>query len=243
MNYRITLAYDGTAYQGWQLQEEKPTIQRELMRALQRIEGQPVVVHGAGRTDSGVHAEGQVVSFHLSRAWEAWKLRAAINGNLPRDIRVLDAESVTAEFHARFSAQGKTYRYQLFNAAVMNPFLERYAWHYPARIHRALLAQAGQLLLGTHDFAAFTVAACDTRTTVRTLTDFRLAEDGSLICLWLRGNGFLRYMVRRMVSTLLMINRRGQAVCSFEEVAAVCQQTKASAMAPAKGLTLMKVEY
>lgn len=243
MNYRITIAYDGTDYQGWQWQDDKPTIQRVISLALEKIAGAPVTIHGAGRTDSGVHAEGQVASFRLAREWEGRRLRDAINGNLPRDIRVLAAEPVPDEFQARFSARGKTYRYQLVTAEVMNPLLERYAWHYYWPLDRELLWRTGRLLLGTHDFTAFTVASCETKTRVRTLTDFQLEASGELTRIYFSGDGFLRYMVRRMVSTLLALNRRGFCPASFDEIIATIEQTRTSTLAPAKGLTLMKVEY
>ncbi len=243
MNYRITIAYDGTDYQGWQLQNEKPTIQRAFNAALENIEGRPVIIHGAGRTDSGVHAEGQVASFRLSREWAGEKLRAAINGNLPRDIRVLDAHPVPDEFHARFDARGKSYRYQLCTSEVMTPLLLRYAWHYARPFDQELLAETAQVLLGTHDFSVFTVASCETRTRVRTLKSFQLETAGPVWQMSFSGDGFLRYMVRRMVSTLLALNRRKLRPASFEEVVALCEQTRGSTLAPARGLTLMKVEY
>src|SRR6185436_9653575 len=139
MNYRITLAYDGTNYCGWQVQHGQPTIQALLNEVLQKLESAPVTTHGAGRTDTGVHAEGQGVSFRLMRAWEGGALRQALNGNLPPDIRVLEAEVADERFHARFDARSKTYRYQLYTGAVMSPFLERYAWHYPYPLDLARL--------------------------------------------------------------------------------------------------------
>jgi tRNA pseudouridine38-40 synthase len=243
INYRIIVAYDGTNYQGWQLQDNKPTIQLALSVALDRIAGVPVTVHGAGRTDSGVHAAGQVASFRLAREWEGEKLRAALNGNLPRDIRVLEAASVPDEFHARFSARGKTYRYQLVTGEVMNPLLERYAWHYPWPVDRQLLAETGRLLMGRHDFTAFTVAACETQTRVRTLTDVSLEAEETVLKIHFSSDGFLRYMVRRMVSTLLAFNRRGLRPATFAELIELCDRTRANTLAPAKGLTLVKVEY
>src|SRR5205085_11084737 len=156
--------------------------------------------HGAGRTDAGVHAEGQVVSFRLTRAWEGRALRRALNGNLPPDIRVLEAELADERFHARFDARGKTYRYQLYTAAVMSPFLERYAWHYPYSLDLARLLADGEQLLGTHDFTTFTVADCEAKTHVRTLTDCHIEGAGPLWQIFFSGDGFLRYQVRTMVS-------------------------------------------
>src|SRR5262245_33461477 len=158
MKYRITLAYDGADYFGWQTQLNQPTIQGVLNGALEKFEGAPVTTHAAGRTDAGVHAEGQVVSFRLSREWEGVDFRRALNGNLPPDIRALDATPVDEEFHARFDARNKTYRYQIYLADVMDPFLVRYAWHYPYPVDVGRLADESRALLGKRDFTAFTVA-------------------------------------------------------------------------------------
>jgi tRNA pseudouridine38-40 synthase len=243
MNYRITIAYDGTDYQGWQMQAAAPTIQSVMTAALERLEGAPVIVHGAGRTDSGVHAEGQVASFRLRREWDGLELRRALNGNLPPEIRVLEAAVAADDFHARFDARSKTYRYQIYQAEVMHPLLARYAWHYPFVLDPARLGEDGRLLLGTHDFTAFTVAACETKTRVRTLTDFRLEMNGPLWSLYFSADGFLRYMVRTMVESLLEANRGRLKVGSLAQLIESRDRTLIGAPAPAKGLTLMKVEY
>ncbi|MFN7927083.1 MAG: tRNA pseudouridine(38-40) synthase TruA [Blastocatellia bacterium] len=242
MNYQIIIAYDGTNYHGWQMQGERPTIQLALSNALATIAGAPVVVHGAGRTDSGVHAEGQVASFHLPKEWTGAALRKAINGNLPPDIRVLQAEQVSEKFHARFSAKGKTYRYQIYNADVMNPLLARFAWHFPFPLNLAQLKQDGAALLGTHDFTVFTVAACETHTNVRTITGFRGEQHASLLQLHFSGEGFLRYQVRAMVMALLELNR-GRLGMTMSELIASQQRALIRGSAPAHGLTLVAVEY
>lgn len=243
MNYRITLAYDGTDYCGWQVQRGQPTIQGRLNEVLQRLEGAPVTSHGAGRTDTGVHAEGQVVSFRLTREWEGQALRRALNGNLPPDIRVLEAAAVAERFHARLDARSKTYRYRLYTAEVMSPFLERYAWHYPYPLNWARLRADGEQLLGTHDFTVFTVEGCETKTRVRTLSDFRIEGAGPLRQIFFSGDGFLRYQVRTMVSALVEINRGRLGVSSITELLRSQNRKLVGASAPAKGLTLIKVEY
>jgi tRNA pseudouridine38-40 synthase len=242
MNYKIIVAYDGTNYLGWQTQEEHPTIQLLLTRALTLLDGAPVIVHGSGRTDSGVHAEGQVASFRLQKEWTGAALRNALNGNLPPDIRVLHAEAVNEEFHARFSAKSKTYCYQIWNADVMNPLLARYAWHFPYALDLERLKHAGAALLGTHDFTAFTVAACETQTNVRTITDFHLAKRDELLQLYFTGEGFLRYQVRTMVMALLEINR-GRLAMTMPELIHSQNRAVIRGTAPAKGLTLVSVEY
>ncbi|HYE73220.1 MAG TPA: tRNA pseudouridine(38-40) synthase TruA, partial [Blastocatellia bacterium] len=200
MNYRATIAYDGTDYFGWQIQANHRTIQAEISHALAKLEGTSVTVHGAGRTDTGVHAEGQVASFQLTREWSGKVLQRAINGNLPQDIRVMSVETVDDEFHARYSARGKTYRYQLCNAEVMSPLIARYAWHYPYQLNIEKLKLDAEVLIGTYDFSAFTVASCETESKVRTITDLRVDADRSMMTLYFSGEGFLRYQVRTMVS-------------------------------------------
>lgn len=243
MNYRILLAYDGTNYCGWQLQPDRPTVQGALAEVLHRFAGAPVVTHGAGRTDAGVHAEGQVVSFKLDKVWEGAALRRALNANLPLDIRVLEAAQAEERFHPRIYAKGKTYRYQLYNAEVMHPLWERYAWHYPYQLDPARLAAEGQQLLGTHDFSAFTTSECETKTRVRTLDEFNIEVEGQLLKFWFSGGGFLRYQVRTMIGALVAANRDRLPAGSLLNLLHSKDRTLAGAPAPAKGLTLVKVEY
>jgi tRNA pseudouridine38-40 synthase len=243
MKYRITLAYDGVDYCGWQTQAGQPTIQGVLNGALEKLEGAPVTTHAAGRTDAGVHAEGQVVSFSLSGDWEGGDLRRAINGNLPPDIRVIDAMTVDEEFHARFDAKGKTYRYQIYLAEVMSPFLIRYAWHYPYALDVKRLAEEGMAFVGMRDFTAFTVADCDAKTFTRTITEVAVEREGALLKLFFTGDGFLRYQVRTMVAALVESNRGRLKAGSISELIERKERALAGAPAPARGLTLMKVEY
>ncbi len=243
MKYRITLAYDGTDYSGWQLQLGHPTIQSLLNGALGRLEGAPVITHAAGRTDAGGHAEGQVVSFDLTQVWAGRDLLRALNGNLPPDIRVIEAEPARPDFHARFHAKRKTYRYQICTAEVMSPFLFRYAWHYPYRLDPERIREEARSLLGTHDFTAFTVSECETRTRVRTITEIDAVSGDDLLILYFSGDGFLRYQVRTMVSALADSNRGRLKAGSIAGLLASRDRTEAGAPAPAKGLTLMKVEY
>src|SRR5215213_7323264 len=151
MNYRLTLQYDGTDFHGWQVQSGERTVQGEVARALALLEGREVVLHGAGRTDAGVHAEGQVASVRLTREIEPVRLRAALNGNLARDVRVLEASPAADDFHARYSALGKTYLYRIFNAPVMSPFLSRYALHEARALDAGRMRGAARLFLGQHD--------------------------------------------------------------------------------------------
>ena len=243
MKYRITLVYDGADYFGWQTQAGQPTIQGVLNGALEKLEGAPVTTHAAGRTDAGVHAEGQVVSFSLSCDWEGGNLLRAINGNLPHDIRVIDAARVDEAFHARFDAKGKTYRYQIYLAEVMSPFMIRYAWHYPYALDVERLAGEGPALVGARDFTAFTVADCDAKTFTRTITEVAVEREDDLLKLSFSGDGFLRYQVRTMVAALVESNRGRLRAGSISELIESKDRALAGAPAPARGLTLMKVEY
>lgn len=243
MNFRIKLAYDGTDFTGWQMQAGSRTVQGLLTDALTTIDGSPVSVHGAGRTDAGVHAEGQVASFFLSRERTGPELERALNGSLPYDIRVIEASVVPDDFHARRNAKSKTYRYHLFNAQVMNPLLHRYAWYYPYSLDLDRLESDQRQLLGEHDFSAFTVASCEVESRVRTLLDARLTRSGSSVFLTFTGDGFLRYMVRTMVGALLNANRGRLKIPSIKELLEGGDRQLAGRMAPAKGLTMMKVGY
>ncbi len=243
MNYRITLAYDGTNYSGWQLQLIQPTLQGAVEAALKQLEGEPVTTFAAGRTDMGVHAEGQVVSFRLAKEWSEKGLQRALNGNLPPDIRVMEASRVADSFHARAGAKSKTYRYRIFTGEVMNPLWVRYAWHYPYPLNFEKLIEDSRALIGTHDFTAFTVSDCTTRTRVRTVTEIRIERDGELLTLFCCGDGFLRYQVRTMVAALIEVNRGRSRAGSMAELIECRDRKLIGASAPAPGLTLLKVEY
>ncbi len=243
MNYKIVLAYDGSDYSGWQTQLNQPTIQSVLNEVLERFEGAPVTIYAAGRTDAGVHAEGQVVSFRLTREWGGENLLRALNGNLPQDIRALEASPIADDFHAQLDAKSKTYRYQLYTAEVMSPFLARYTWHYPYSLDVDRMVEDSRDLLGAHDFRAFTVVSCEVRTRVRTVTDVRIEQQGHLFNFFFTGDGFLRYQVRTMVGALIEANRGRLKAGSMAELIASRDRALIGAPAPAKGLTLMKVEY
>jgi len=243
MKYRITLAYDGSDYFGWQTQEERPTIQMVLNSALEKLDGAPVTTHAAGRTDAGVHAEGQVVSFRLTRERECRDLLRALNGNLPSDIRVVDVAPVCEEFHARFDAKSKTYRYQIHMAEVMSPFLVRYAWHYPYPLDAGRLAEEGKALVGERDFTAFTISDCEAKTFTRTITRVCVEREGDLLKLFFTGDGFLRYQVRTMVAALVESSRGRLKAGSISKLIESKDRALAGAPAPARGLTLMRIEY
>lgn len=252
---KLTVAYVGTAYAGWQIQSEEQgtnTIQQELERALERIAGCPVRVHGAGRTDSGVHAEGQTA--HADVPDKAVDWRRALNAVMPRDIRILSAEAVPSGFHARYSATGKLYAYSLFcGQGPVPPRLAPFAWAVPPLDAAAMEAAAG-VLTGRHDFASFQNAGTPVADTVREIWSIRREDGraGPFLCppewpvqTWFfHGSGFLKQMARNLMGLLVQVGR-GKA--SPEDAAAWLaagnRQAVPSATAPAAGLTLMRVEY
>ncbi|MBI3654175.1 MAG: tRNA pseudouridine(38-40) synthase TruA [Acidobacteria bacterium] len=246
-NYKITIQYDGTNYHGWQIQPRGLTIQGELQRALSLLDHRAVTLHGAGRTDAGVHAEGQVANFFLEREITPTKLREAINGNLPRDIRVMDVELVADDFHARFSAQAKTYGYKIFSGEVIPPFDYRYALFHRDKLDVEAMREAASLLMGQHDFSAFTVADSEVKDHVRTLTrlEISVAEEksGKRILITATADGFLRYMVRTMAGTLLDVGRGFRKVEEVGEALASGDRRNAGQTAKAHGLTLLRVDY
>lgn len=251
MNFRLTLAYDGTDFHGWQtqagVQKDVRTVQDELARVLVLLERRPVVVHGAGRTDAGVHAEAQTASVRLERDLPLDKLHKAINGNLPTDVRVARIKEMPDDFHARFSATGKTYRYRIFNASAVSPFLRRYALHEARPLDVERMRDAARLFAGTHDWTRFSCAQSDVASRVRTVTnvDVQATPDetfgGRIIDITAHGEGFLRYMVRGVAGALLAV---GRGTIGEDRIrAALAGESRAGATAPPNGLTLVKVHY
>ena len=249
MNYKLLLQYDGTDFHGWQIQEGHRTVQGELTHALSLIEGRSVNVHGSGRTDAGVHAEGQVASVQIQREITATKLRAAINGNIAKDVRVLCCEVAADDFHARYSALGKTYVYRIVNGPVISPFWWRYAHHDARRLDLQTMKQAGELFCGEHDWTAFSAAQSDVEDRVRTVTRVDIAERAdersrdSLIEIRVSANGFLRYMVRAMAGTLMAVGRGELDRAAISEALETGARPAAAVTAPACGLTLVSVRY
>ena len=174
MNYKLLLQYDGTDFHGWQIQEGQRTVQGELTRALSLIDGRSVNVHGSGRTDAGVHAEGQVASVDIEREITPGKLRAAINGNVDRDMRVLSVETAADDFHARYSAVEKTYVYRIVNGPVISPFWYRYAHHDARPLDLERMREGAELFRGRHDWTAFSAAHSDVEDRVRTVTELEI---------------------------------------------------------------------
>jgi tRNA pseudouridine38-40 synthase len=249
MNFKLTIHYDGTDFHGWQMQGELRTVQGELTRALTLIDGRDVTVHGSGRTDAGVHAQGQVASVQIERDMTPEKLRAAINGNLAKDLRIMKAEIAGDEFHARYSALEKTYLYQVVNASVMSPFWLRYAHHEARPLNLESMTACAGLFPGRRDWTAFSAAQSDAESRVRTVTQMEITErpnerlGGRIIKIKASADGFLRYMVRSIAGTLLAVGRGEIDRKQIERAIEHGDRSMAGATAPACGLTLWSVRY
>jgi tRNA pseudouridine38-40 synthase len=249
VNYKLLLQYDGTDFHGWQIQGDLRTVQGELTDALSLIDGRSVNVHGSGRTDAGVHAEGQVASVEIEREMPPAKLRAAINGNLGKDVRVLSAEAVPDDFHARYSALEKTYVYRIVNGPVISPFWWRYAHHDARKLDLEAMKGAAELLCGKHDWTAFSAAQSDVEDRVRTVTRVEIGEradersHSSFIEIRVSANGFLRYMVRAMAGILMALGRGELDRDAIGEALASGVRPSMAVTAPACGLTLLSVRY
>jgi tRNA pseudouridine38-40 synthase len=244
--FKLTLAYDGTPYVGWQRQAAGTSVQGLLEAALTELDGRAVIVTGAGRTDAGVHALGQVAAASLQRAIDGATVVRALNARLPDTVRVLQAVEVAPDFHPRFIARSKTYRYRMWNADVLDPFERAYAWHLPAPpLDVDAMAAAAALLEGRHDFAGFQAAGAVTRTTERVLFSSCVdaKEGGQLITYEVRGNGFLRHMVRNIVGSVVEVGRGRRRSEWVGEVLASRDRAQAGPTAPAHGLFLVRVEY
>jgi tRNA pseudouridine38-40 synthase len=249
MNFKLTIQYDGTDFHGWQKQGELRTVQGELTEALNLIEGQEVVLHGSGRTDAGVHAEGQVASVVISRQISAEKLQSAVNANVGADVRVVKAECVGEEFHARHSAREKTYVYRIVNNQVISPFLCRYAYLEGRHLDIERMRTGASLFIGTHDWTAFSSTQTDAESRVRTISHLEILEHedlrapGRVIEITVRGNGFLRYMVRSIAGTLLAVGRSEMDGEVVKQAIESGDRSLVAATAPPHGLTLVSVIY
>ena len=249
MNFKLTIQYDGTDFHGWQIQDGLRTVQGELTAALSLLEGRDVVVHGSGRTDAGVHAEGQVASVQLQKEITPQKLRAAINGNVQSDVRVLNVEVVDDSFHARYSAREKTYLYRIVNGPVLSPFWRNFAYHDARTLNLELMRDCAKVFLGEHDWTAFSAAQSDAESRVRTVTRLEVTESSDsraasrVIEIRASADGFLRYMVRSIAGTLLAAGRGELDRVVVERAIAEGDRSLAGATAPACGLTLLSVRY
>jgi len=258
---KLTIAYDGTDFAGWQRQATERTVQAAIEDALAPIEGERVVIVGAGRTDAGVHAARQVASGSLQSNIGLHDLQRALNATLPQDVRILDIQEANATFNAQFAARRKTYHYWIWSAGVMPPHVRRFMWHVPQPLDIDRMNDAARAILGEHDFAAFQAAGSDVRTTVREMAvsqvtrlkpgpsmwcdtpGFGSADQHQPLIYQITGTGFLRHMVRNIVGTLVDIGRGRRTVDEMSVILASRDRAAASATAPPHGLVLWNVEY
>lgn len=252
-NLKLTLAYDGAEFSGWQVQPDAATVQGTLACCIGRITGEKVLPQGSGRTDAGVHALAQVASFTTGSRIPAGNLAKALNDLLPASIRVLEASEVPADFHARRSARGKTYRYRMYRGAICPPFLAKYVWHYPYPLAEEAMTLAAAAVVGEHDFTSF--AAVDPEkdgsdremgkrlSNVRRIFDSRWKREDEEFVYTVRGSGFLHHMVRNLVGTFLLVGKGTLQVSDVERILQARDRSAAGATAPASGLYLVGVEY
>lgn len=243
-NIKLILAYDGSAYHGFQRQANAMTIQQLVEERLAKLFGHTLKLNGSARTDAGVHAYGQVVNFYTQGTIPVERIVLAAQGLLPPDIVVVDASEETPGFHARRSAKGKIYRYRLLNSRLPNPFERKHAWHISTSLDTALMHEAAQAVVGTHDFSAFRAAGGAPVSPVRTIMAAACREVGtSGIEFEFLGTGFLYHMVRNLVGTLVEVGRRRRTPDDFAKVLAGRDRHAAGITAPPQGLYLVEVKY
>lgn len=255
--FKLTVSYDGSDFSGFQRQANARSVQAELEAALADIEGKLVTVAGAGRTDAGVHALGQVASFKLSSTISERDLLRALNAKLPGDVRVLSAEVAAPGFNARFSARSKMYRYRISNTRIMSPFQRRFAWHISRKLDLAAMVEAARELLGEHDFSCFQAKgrpsprrgkperiSTGSRTMTRShWTEEPLAGGGRLLTYEIAGSGFMKYMVRTVVGTLVEVGDGRRTPSSVRDLLDSGNRAAAGPTAPPSGLYLVRVDY
>jgi tRNA pseudouridine38-40 synthase len=253
-NLKLTLSYDGTDFSGWQVQPETATIQATLASAIGRITGEKVLPQGSGRTDAGVHALAQVVTFVTESSVPAANFQKALNDILPSSVRVLQVEEAGADFHARHSAKAKTYRYRIYREAICPPFLARYLWHYPYPLEEGAMASAAAFVIGKHDFTSF--AAVDPErgrddelvsnvppSNVRQIFSSCWARVDEEFVYTVRGSGFLHHMVRNLVGTFVLVGKGSLKPGDVARILKTKNRSQAGPTAPANGLYLVSVEY
>jgi tRNA pseudouridine38-40 synthase len=241
--WRIVVEYDGTDFRGWQRQVEQRTVQATLEDAIRDMTGETVFVRGAGRTDAGVHADGQVASFDLALNIPPQGLLRGLNSILPLDLAITDVAEADAAFDARFSARGKIYRYTVWNHFVRSPRLARTAWHVRGPIDTDCVRRAAAVLVGEHDFRAFRASDCDRRTTNRLVRRLDVDRQGSLLTFDIEATAFLKNMVRIIVGTLVDVGRGRIPEDAPARMLATGDRSAGGMTAPPGGLTMLRVIY
>lgn len=243
MHFKLILEYDGTNYHGWQLQKNAVTIQGTLETALSQIFGDPIRVRVAGRTDTGVHALGQVASFKTEKLIDHYRLQRALNGLLPNDIVVKHVEEVTENFNPRFDALSRTYRYQIWNHRWPSAIWARYSWHVSLPLNVDAMNRAATLFIGDHDFSSFQGSDWVEHSPQRTVLHSVVRTDGEFLVYDVEGRSFLRHMVRNIVGTLVDVGRGAISVEDFATIFAAHDRARAGVNAPPQGLFLVTITY
>jgi tRNA pseudouridine38-40 synthase len=242
--YRVTLEYDGTPFVGWQVQADGASVQGELIKAIARFSGEQVRVRGAGRTDAGVHALGQVAHFELTRTWETFTVREALNFHLkPRPIVVLDCAVVGEDFDARFSATGRHYLYRILNRPARPAIDRNRVWWLPIPLDGAVMREAAQILVGRHDFTTFRAAGCQAKSPLRTLDRLEVTTAGEEIRIAASARSFLHSQVRSMVGSLKLVGEGKWSAGDLKRALDARDRTACGPVAPAAGLYLVRVGY
>jgi tRNA pseudouridine38-40 synthase len=252
-NLKLTLAYDGAEFSGWQVQPDAATVQGILASAIGRITGEKVLPQGSGRTDAGVHALAQVATFATESSVPTENFVKALNDILPAAVRVLEVSEAPPDFHARQSAHAKTYRYRIYRGSICPPFLARYVWHYPYPLDEPAMARAAALVVGEHDFTSFAAVDPERGREEGPVSNLRhifssgwarisTKEENELIYT-VRGSGFLHHMVRNVVGTFILVGRGTLQPADITRILQARSRSAAGATAPASGLYLVNVEY
>src|ERR1700722_16922598 len=246
-NLKLIVSYDGSDFSGWQVQPDAATVQGTLASAIGRVSGEKVLPQGSGRTDAGVHALAQVVTFVTESSVPTTNFVKALNDILPASVRVLEVEEAAADFHARKSARAKTYQYRIYRAGICPPFLSRYVWHYPYPLNEAAMARGAELAAGEHDFTSFAAVDPERERDGASVSNLRRIFSSSWerktdeFIYTVKGSGFLHHMVRNLVGTFILVGKETLAPEDVTRILKARKRSAAGATAPASGLYLVKV--
>ena len=242
--YRVTIEYDGTPFNGWQRQPHSPSVQAALEAAILGFSGETVTTQAAGRTDTGVHALGQVAHFDLAREWDPFRIREALNFHLrPHPVAILEADAVPDTFEARFSARARHYEYRILNRRAPAVIEANQVWHLPMPLDAETMHAAAQLALGTHDFTTFRAAECQAKSPVKTLDRFAVRRETDHLVITASARSFLHHQVRSLVGSLKLVGEGKWRPSDFRAALDARDRSRCGALAPPSGLYLVKVDY